>query len=106
MKKLLLILLCLPLLFSSCRRCIDCTLVLEMETQITINKLDSIVQTIPNEHIYTGNYLDWNAYVNFNYPDLGQEQRHCESDAGEYENYEESFWIDTINIGTFYYNCK
>ena len=50
MKKLLLILLCLPLLFSSCRKCIDCTLILEMESQITINKLDSIAQTIPNDY--------------------------------------------------------
>ena len=105
MKKLILILLCFSLFFTSCRKCIDCTLILEMETQITVNQLDSIVQNIPNDYTYTDNYLDWNEYLSLNYPLLNQEKKYCDSDSGEYEDYEESFWIDTINIGVFYYDC-
>ena len=68
MKKLLLILLCLPLLFTSCEKCKDCEL--KYGSDFTLNELDSIVQTMPNYYVYTGNYLDWNEYVNFNYPSL------------------------------------
>ena len=117
MKKLLLILLCLPIVFNSCRKCKDCALT--FETEYDTNALDSIVQNIHNSDAdipswvdSSANYLDWNEYISLSYPSLNQEDRQCNPDLEEYvEHWEEEFWdLDTMDnyfyIGRFYYNCK
>ena len=113
MKKQLLILLCFPILFNSCRECKDCTL--SFDTQYNTNELDSIVRTVSNTftppNVFV-NYLDWNEYINLNYPFLNQEKRHCNPDLGEYiEDWEEGFWVEDtagnlLDVARFYYDCK
>ena len=117
MKKLLLILLCLPLLFNSCRECQDCTLT--FETEYDTNVLDSVVQNwentyddIPSWLDSSVNYLDWNEFTSLKYPSLNQEERQCQPDLGEnVGGWEDEVWaVDTMDnwmyIGRFYYNCK
>ena len=117
MQKGLLILLCLPLLFNSCRKCKDCAV--SFETEYDMNELDSIVQNIDNHFANIPswvdsfvNYSNWNEYVSLNYPSFNQETRQCNPDLEEYiEDWEEQFSIeDTTNtwfyIGRFYYDCK
>ena len=63
MKKYTYILFSLVLLISSCRECKDCIMILEMDAGITNAMLDSIAQTVNNDHVYTGTYLSWEEYV-------------------------------------------
>jgi len=116
MKKLLLILLCLPLLFNSCRECQDCTLT--FETEYDTNVLDSVVQNwensydnIPSLLDSSVNYLDWNEFTSLQYPELNQAERQCQKDFQEIGDWENEFWAtDTMEnlmyIGRFYYDCK
>ena len=65
MKKPLLILLCLPLLFSSCIRteCENCTKL--FDTQFSNSELDPIVQSLANDsNVDSVYYQDWKYAVN------------------------------------------
>ena len=99
MKKLLLILLCFPLLFTSCEKCKDCEL--KYESDFTLNELDSIVQN-PD----WGN-IDWNDYLEEYY---FLDKKVCDGESiSVYEMVDDVIIIDeddeSSNIHIFY-ECK
>ena len=99
MKKLLLILLCLPLLFSSCEKCKDCEL--KYETDFTLNELDSIMQTPDWAN------TDWNDYLE-EYYSLSVEVCDGESIA-VYEMIDDVIMIEEDDESSsiyIFYECK
>ena len=126
MKKGLLILLCLPSLFTSCIRteCDNCTKL--FDTQLSITELDVVVQALENDSaVGSVYYQDWNEFSSINLPDLNQTEEVCSKyggmvsvdPLGDTRDFRQVWYShgstdlllphDSIfEIGTIYYDCK
>jgi len=99
MKKILLILICIPIIFNSCRKCKDCEL--KYESNFTLDELDSIMQTPNWEQISWMDYLD-DYYV--------LDRKVCDGESiGVFEMVDDRIMItedDDSSIIYIFYECK
>jgi hypothetical protein len=97
-QKLLLILLCLPILFSSCEKCKDCEL--KYETELSMDEL--------NDLVYPG-YVGWEDYFNNQGFFVNREACGAE-DIAMFESMEKEVWADSNNTEypdvLLKYECK
>jgi|TARA_B110001450_G_scaffold127339_1_gene119801 hypothetical protein len=123
MNKYLFIIFIILLFFSSCiRECRDCTKL--FETNLSINELDSIVQSLNNiTSIDSTNYNDWEEFVSLNLSYSGHELNtsleFCNKYGGMVAKEEETeVWYshgsndltlphgEIIELGTIYFDCQ